>query len=188
MRRSTTLIIGMVVGAAVWGTALAAIPDSDGVIHACYRPLTAPTQPGRLRVIDTEAGQTCGLRSKPLSWNQTGPRGPQGIAGPTGATGAQGLQGPPGFSGYQLVRAQEYVAAGQHAEVAVLCPEGERVLGGGFLVETPLDVKVGGSAPWCTDVSCAGNFVTDRWTVVVENTGVVTRQVNVVAICASVGF
>jgi transposase len=59
---------------------------------------------------------------------------------------------------------------------------------GGFLVETPLDVKVGGSAPWCTDAVCGGNFVTDRWTVVVENTGLVTRQVNVVALCAFVGF
>jgi hypothetical protein len=111
----------------------------QGVIHGCYRIDT-----GRLRVIDTEAGQACGLRGKAISWNQTGERGLQGVQG---VQGPQGPQGPPGFSGYQLTRAQENVAAGQHAEVTVLCPEGKRVLGGGFLVETPLDVMVGGSAP-----------------------------------------
>ena len=98
MRRNATLIIGMVVGAAVWGTALAAIPDSGGVIHGCYKS-DSPNR-GRLRVIDTEAGQACGLHSKPLLWNQTGPRGLQGVQGP------QGPQGPPGFSGYQLTRAE----------------------------------------------------------------------------------
>jgi hypothetical protein len=180
MRRMATLVIGMLVGAAVWGTALAAIPDSQGVIHGCYKIDT-----GKLRVIDTEAGQACGLKGKAISWNQTGARGLQGAQG---VQGPQGPQGPPGFSGYQLARAQEFVAAGQHAEVTVLCPEGKRVLGGGFLVETPLDVKVGASAPWCTDAVCGGNFVTDRWTVIVENTGAVTRQVNVAALCAFVGF
>jgi hypothetical protein len=186
MKRWTGFAVGMFVGAAIWGTALAAMPDSGGVIHGCYK--SDPPNRGRLRVIDTEAGQACGLHSKPLSWNQTGPRGLQGVQGPQGLQGPEGPQGPPGFSGYQLARAQENVGPGQHAAVVVLCPEGERVLGGGFLVETPLDVKVGGSAPWCTDPTCAGNFVTDRWTVVVENTGVVTRQVNVVALCAFVGF
>jgi|SRR5919106_2545175 hypothetical protein len=95
--------------------------------------------------------------------------------------------GPPwegtGFSGYVLVRNQQYLAPGEHAEVSVSCPEGQRVLGGGFVIETPTDVKVAGSAPWE-----AGNFVTDRWTVIAQNVGTLTRQVNVVATCAFVGF
>ena|SRR5437867_10863792 len=165
MRLMATLVIGMIVGAAVWGTALAAIPDPEtGVIQACYKTVT-----GQLRVVD--AASECRNDESPLSWNEAG------------------VPGPPGLSGYELRRQQEYIAPGQHVGVTVLCSEGKRVLGGGYVIETPTDVKVGGTAPWCTDAVCGGNFVTDRWTVLVENVGVVTRQVNVVALCALVpGF
>src|SRR6266508_3793074 len=91
MRRTTTLIIGIVVGAALWGTALAAIPDAGGVIHGCYKPSDE-----KLRVIDTEAGRTCASNETALSWNQTGPQGPTGPTGATGASGATGPQGPAG--------------------------------------------------------------------------------------------
>lgn len=81
----------MVVGIAVWGTALAAIPDAGGVIHGCYLKVD-----GGLRVIDTEAGQTCRSAETELAWNQTGPQGPQGEPGPHGPKGPQGPEGPQG--------------------------------------------------------------------------------------------
>jgi hypothetical protein len=63
------------------GIAYATIPDSEGVIHGCYRKST-----GSLRVIDTDAGETCSSAEKPVSWNQTGPTGP---TGPSDAWDAQ---------------------------------------------------------------------------------------------------
>jgi hypothetical protein len=49
------------------GVAYATIPDSNGVIHACYNKTT-----GALRVIDPSASQTCVSGEAPLSWNQGG--------------------------------------------------------------------------------------------------------------------
>ena len=63
--------------------AIAAIPASDGTIHACYA-----TNGGAARIVDETA--TCAATEKSLTWNQTGPTGPAGPSGP---------QGPPGDSG-----------------------------------------------------------------------------------------
>jgi type VI secretion system secreted protein Hcp len=95
------LLIGA--GAAGGGAAIAvaSVPDSNGVIHACYsvnggNPAT--TGPN-LTVIDPSAGQSCNTSSSPagappgqktLTWNQTGPPGPSGAAGPAGPQGAPG--------------------------------------------------------------------------------------------------
>jgi type VI secretion system secreted protein Hcp len=101
------LVVGAAAGAGA--AAIAAVPGSDGVIHACYEvnqnngaPLeTAPN----LRIIDPSAGQTCnpvGAARAPeqaLSWNVSGPPGPQGPAGSPGAQGAAGSQGPTGPAG-----------------------------------------------------------------------------------------
>jgi hypothetical protein len=62
--------------AAAGGIAYASIPDSDGVIHGCYKK-ASPNQ-GRLRVIDTDLGQKCSNGETPLAWNQAGPQGPPG--------------------------------------------------------------------------------------------------------------
>jgi len=85
------------VGASV---AYAAVPDSNGVIHACYR--TSSGDIGRLRIIDTAKKQACKSYESNLTWNHTGPQGlqgPQGLTGPQGPkgdTGARGIQGPSG--------------------------------------------------------------------------------------------
>jgi hypothetical protein len=76
------------------GVAFASIPDSGGVIHGCYS-----AKDGTLRVIDTDAGQTCAKGENSLNWNQQGPQGP---AGPAGPQGSPGPQGPAGVSGYQI--------------------------------------------------------------------------------------
>ena len=70
-----------VVVAALGGVGYAAIPGSNGVISACR------DSKGALKVIDAEAGQTCGPNQQPLTWNQQGPAGPQGPVGPQGPAG-----------------------------------------------------------------------------------------------------
>jgi hypothetical protein len=62
-----------VVGLAAGGIAYATIPDSSGVIHACYKK-----NQGTLRVIDTDRGQACLPSEKALDWSQSGPAGPEG--------------------------------------------------------------------------------------------------------------
>ena len=62
------------------GIAKAAIPDSGtGEIHGCYQK-----NQGQLRVIDAQAGATCGPSELGLVWNQIGPTGPSGPSGPSG--------------------------------------------------------------------------------------------------------
>lgn len=68
--------------------AYAAIPDSNGVIHGCYK-----TSNGSLRVIDSPAVQCDPRNETAISWNQTGPQGPQGPAGPQGPQGPEGPTG-----------------------------------------------------------------------------------------------
>jgi Collagen triple helix repeat (20 copies) len=89
------MITGVLVALA--GTvAFASIPDSAGVIHACFK-----TNNGQLRVIDS-ATQQCRKGETAISWNQAGlpgPQGPQGIQGLTGAAGATGATGPQGLKG-----------------------------------------------------------------------------------------
>jgi len=66
----------------------ATIPDSNGVIHACYNK-----SGGSIRVIDDSVTK-CNSNETSLSWNVTGPPGPIGPAGPQGAAGPQGPVGP----------------------------------------------------------------------------------------------
>jgi Collagen triple helix repeat (20 copies) len=92
------------------GFAYAAIPDSNGVINACYRADKSngkrdddDDNKGQLRLVSS--ARDCKRGEKHISWNQVGPRGLQGEKGDTGAkgdkgdTGAQGIQGPVGPTG-----------------------------------------------------------------------------------------
>jgi hypothetical protein len=100
-RKSTTIAAIAAVLAITAGVAYASIP-TGGVIHGCYK-----TNDGKLRVIDTNAGDSCGSNETALDWNQigpvgpTGPQGAQGVAGPTGPQGQQGIQGIQGVQGPQ---------------------------------------------------------------------------------------
>jgi len=82
-------VAGAIGGAAA--IADAAIPDSSGIIRACYQ-----NNNGSLRVVDTPT--TCKNNETALQWGQTGPQGPQGVIGPVGPQGSQGIQGPVGES------------------------------------------------------------------------------------------
>ena len=75
---------------------------------------------------------------------------------------------------------QVFVPAGAVAQVSVSCPTGKKVLGGGFDIETPDDVKIFASEP----SDGHGNLIDNGWNVGVHNAGTVTRQVTVSAICA----
>jgi hypothetical protein len=98
LRKTLVLVAALVavIGAAVAATA--AIPDSNGVIHACRN-----TKTGALRAIDSERGQTCSKDEAALTWNQIGPQGPAGPAGPQGPAGPAGPPGPAGVSGYEII-------------------------------------------------------------------------------------
>jgi hypothetical protein len=67
----------------------AAIPSSqDGTISACLK------KDGNIKVIDSEAGDSCKKNEQPLSWNVQGPLGAQGEQGPPGVRGGAGGAGP----------------------------------------------------------------------------------------------
>jgi hypothetical protein len=108
---------------------------------------------------------------------QQGPQGPQGFAGPTG------LQGPSGISGYVIEYNKVAVEVGQSANVHVECPEGKKVLGGGFGVEYPPEMSVYDSGPTNGQSSLSDH----AWNVFVFNKGQTgARFAWVYAICANV--
>lgn len=73
------LMVGLVSAVRV---VYASIPDTGGVIHACY-----DSGNRMLRVIDTESGEACRTQEMALSWNKMGPQGPQGPQGSEGPRG-----------------------------------------------------------------------------------------------------
>src|SRR6478735_2266515 len=100
---TAAVLLAGVAGSGVAFAASSSIPDATGVIHGCYL-----TNTGALRIINTDAGQSCKSNELALQWSQTGPpgpkgdtgaTGPQGPKGDTGATGATGPQGPKGDTG-----------------------------------------------------------------------------------------
>jgi hypothetical protein len=166
------LTVGLTAGSVAAG--MAAIPDStSGEITACYR-----TSTGAVRLIDAEAGATCGNSEMMIVWSQQGPQGPEGPTGPTGPqgeqgpvgpagpqgeqgpvgpTGPQGEQGPPGPAGTVDIEEAQHnfeIGPGQdYAEVG--CPDGFMATGGGYLITGyPIDFQlpyVYGSGPTFTD-------------------------------------
>jgi len=121
------------------GIAEAAIPDTNGAIHGCFKKLS-----GDVRVIDPGAGDACSSSETGLDWNQTGAQGPQGPQGPQGTQGGQGPQGPSGVSAYQVVTALGVTSGSGPAkgQASARCPDGTRVVGGGFQVPPSADVSV----------------------------------------------
>jgi len=95
--RAVALLAAGAVGAGA-AIAVASVPDSGNVIHACVQEIggVPVTQPN-VRIIDPNAqpAQTCtstpgGPSEQAISWNTTGPQGP---AGPPGSVGPQGPEG-----------------------------------------------------------------------------------------------
>ncbi len=88
---SATAVICIALLVAAGGVAFASIPNSSGVVHACYQK-----KGGGLRVI---GGGKCRKSEKSLAWNQQGSQGVQGIKGAQGIQGGQGIQGAQGAKG-----------------------------------------------------------------------------------------
>jgi Collagen triple helix repeat (20 copies) len=142
---ATTVLLALAAG-----IAYASIPDSSGVIQACYQKVN-----GQLRVIDTSKGGTCNSSETALSWNQTGPIGAKGTTGAKGSTGANGINGqkgatgPPGANGTNgakgatgpkgpaggldsvQVVSQNVAGTGGFVTLFVDCPAGTTLTGGG---------------------------------------------------------
>ena len=128
-KAAALIAVGLLGGGAA--LAVASVPDSSGVFHACVlmdthvvnngTAVSTVTTPdtssfgGNVNVIDPSVGQSCdhvgdhrelhqGQSEMPISWNAVGPQGatgPQGAAGPQGATGLPGAVGPQGAVGSQ---------------------------------------------------------------------------------------
>jgi type VI secretion system secreted protein Hcp len=99
MSRSRALKIVLPLAAALGaGTAVAvaAIPGSDGTIHACYATTGTPT--GAVRLVD-ETTTSCPSGEAYVTFNQTGPQGPQGDPGPPGDSGTGTDTSGGGFGG-----------------------------------------------------------------------------------------
>lgn len=96
-----------------------------------------------------------------------GPTGPQGLAGPAGADGVDGAQGPAGTTGTTGASGNDFdmnriirVEATNDNQVA--CPLGSRVLGGGGICASPLQLRqsfpTAGNA-WKISCQCTSCFV-----------------------------
>ena len=146
-----SLVLGVIALALAGSAAYAAIPGSDGVIHACYKK-SSPNQ-GTLRVVDAERGQACVGSEGRLDWNRTGP---QGDTGP---------QGEPGLSGYEVVEGDPFTTSGGTVGVIATCPVEKKPIGGGFTSSNG-DINLYGSYPsptengWRIDVNFGSSQMT----------------------------
>jgi hypothetical protein len=151
-------VLLMGIGAVV---AYASIPGPDGVIHGCYK--TSNPAQGALIAIDSAASCPSGYTA--LNWNQTGPQGPAGANG---------------ISGYEVVSASATPVEAQTGfwvagPANATCPTGKVPLGGGATTGNS-EVDLSQSAP-------NGN---NGW-IATANANTSSFQLNVYAICATVG-
>src|SRR5579864_3724359 len=99
------------------------------------------------------------LNFKPLTWTR--------LATAVCALGMASMLAGCAISGYQTVMNRVVVPGGTTQSVHVDCPSGKKVLGGGFSIETPDDVRIFTSEP----SDGHGNLVDNGWDVMVHNTG-----------------
>jgi Collagen triple helix repeat (20 copies) len=150
-----SIAVAAVAATTVAGVGYAAVPGSDGTIHACYDNVS-----GQMRLYDVEddSPRSCGSKETAVSWNQegqAGPAGPMGETGPAGPAGSQGPTGPqgePGVSGRVVVTGASTRDSSYSKSVAVYCPPGKRVIGGG--------VRLSGTGDW---IGQYGVAITDSW-------------------------
>lgn len=121
----------LLVGFTGYGIAQAAIPNSvTGEFTACVANYT-----GTVKIIDKEAGATCGYGYVEKTWNQAGQPGPQGVPGP------QGPQGEPGASAtVSTVVLEGFIPPNTPtAEHWLSCPDGGTILSvaGEYSVQNP---------------------------------------------------
>jgi hypothetical protein len=172
IRLAVALAAVLAVSAGI-GVASGAIPSSDGTISACHAKLAGVRY---LRLIDTQAGETCKGSETKLTWNQ---KGPKGDPGPQGPQGDKGDPGPPGEAVVTRERpVTGIVAAGATTAIASECRPEEQATGGGFTVLSEnADVVVTKSEPRTLGETLVG------WNVTVTNRSTGPQSVNAIAIC-----
>ena len=84
-RKTIVTFVSVAALALAAGVGWAAIPSSDGVITACR------ATNGTIKVIDSEAGQSCSSSQTTLRWNIQGPAGARGPQGPAGQSAEIGM-------------------------------------------------------------------------------------------------
>lgn len=131
------------------------VPDGM-VIHGCYHK-----SDGTLRVVDNPT--KCKNSELYLPWSQTGPQGP---AGTSGLSGLERVQADSAF---------DFVAT---KEVFAECPEGKKVIGGGYLH------FFGG--PTVVPRTNAPTLDLDAWLVDGTNFSGEEWSISAVALCATV--
>jgi type VI secretion system secreted protein Hcp len=162
--RPSRAVAFVAVGAAGAGAAIAiaAVPDSSGVIHACVLTINGePAASGapNVRIIDPGANpaQTCSTSSptgapgeQEISWNTVGQQGAQGVPG------AQGLQGPQGAEGHTLtINGQSFSISGLKQTGTIDTPGTIAPLAvkpGGRPVGSLTGLDLGGGAPSTIEV------------------------------------
>ncbi len=121
--------LGLVV-ALIASAAVASVPDPGGRINACYA-----LKDGLLRVIDTEAGQTCTDVELPISWSS--------VADITGVTAGSGLSG-----GASTGEAGLSVNTDQiQTRIAANCPVGQFMIGAATNGDPKCETPAGGGGP-----------------------------------------
>lgn len=164
---------------------------SSEVIRACV------SRWGSTRILLAD-NDSCRRWETPIEWNQTGPVGPaglQGIQGPEGPVGPEGPQGEPGqegpagpqgepgpsgVTGWVVISDAFGIDAGDTEGVAVYCPDGKIVTGGGYRSLND-DVVVTDST-----VAQFGEWQ-NAWWVRAVNPSAGTATVHVHAVCVDAG-
>jgi hypothetical protein len=123
-----------------------------------------------LKAIDFQQGQ--------LPAGAQGPQGPQGAKGDKGDKGSKGDKGDPGLSGYEIVRKSVNIPPNTSSTAQAACPPGKKVLGGAANIQ-----GVPANAGTIYTQTTLDRFYDALYT----NTSTTqTRQLNAIAICATV--
>jgi hypothetical protein len=168
--RLAIAVLGALAAMAVASIAWATIPGGDGVIQGCYS-----NRNGALRVIDADAGATCGKTETAIEWSQQGP---------PGLPGEQGPQGVPGIAEIRTVISPTVeVPAGGRAGVSADCNGlDEAAIGGGFEETSGAELSWAYSGPWPRGASPPLS-----WRVIAENPTLNTEAFEAHAVCARLG-
>jgi hypothetical protein len=132
---------------------------------------------GSLQVNDLSRRARSALRGRRGAQGPAGARGAQGPAGPAGTTGGQGATGPQGPSGATRVTA--FISEESLRTAEVLCPPGERAVGGGG-VAADLESFLFDTGPIPDE-----NAVPIGWTASGEGTGGEDATVFAYVVCAA---
>jgi hypothetical protein len=111
----TGIVAAGVLLALAVGVSYAAIPSANGTISACVKP-NGEIQ----KLVDAEAGETCGGNKHLVSWNE---------------------QGPPGLSGYEVVKRSGYDSTTDTQWARAICPTGKVPIGGGGRPDAPVSMN-----------------------------------------------